>query len=94
MAGWEPLGHFNTLLLARRDLGNGRQEFKLCPFFRRHDADQGGFLSPLSLYLFENLQLTFQRIGFIEAASGPNAEGDGDTLLTSSNYYSQVSLGA
>jgi hypothetical protein len=92
MASWETNRQMNTLLIERRDTGNGKQEYKMHPFFRRNDPVNGIFLSPLSMLLFENSQLTFQSIEFLDTPRVPNASQDGDTILTTVDYYQRLSL--
>jgi hypothetical protein len=91
---WEPSGQRNVLLIQRRALGNGQSVYKLAPFFRREDSAAGVFLTPLSMLMFENSQLTFSAIEFVDMTNAPDASHDGDTYLFGGNGYQALSLGA
>jgi hypothetical protein len=91
---WEPSTQTMTLLIERNDLGNGRHQFKLHPFFRRSDRDGLVSLCPLSESTLENSQLVFSAIEFVERPQVPNGGQDGDTVLTTTDYYRQPVVGA
>ena len=88
MAGWEPITHKNTLLIERCD----RAKYKIHPFFRRVTPEGQAYLSPLSMLLFENSQLVFDNIEFVYTPSGQNASQDGDTALTTNDFWQRLSL--
>lgn len=91
---WEPGSHTNTLLVQRLDLGNGRYEYHLHPFFRRNSPESGVFMCPFSESMRENSQLVFRAIEFLDCPRMSSGRKDGDTVLCASDYYQRMSLGS